>query len=112
MRNLLKLSIVVDPDPYVFGPPGSGFFHYFVRIRILPSKSKNSKKNLHLSLLFCDFLLFIPMKTDVNIPSKNNKQKNLNKKLICVSILSATEEKSRIRISKSVVRIRTKMSQH
>jgi hypothetical protein len=20
-------SSVVDPDPYVFGPPGSGFFH-------------------------------------------------------------------------------------
>jgi hypothetical protein len=49
------------------------------------------------------------MKTDVNVPSKSNTQKKL-KNLFFVGILSATDEKSRIRTRnrsrKPVVRIR------
>jgi hypothetical protein len=43
------------PDPYIFGPPGSGFGSFY--------------------LLF-DFLT---LKNDVNVPSKSNKQKNFFK---------------------------------
>jgi hypothetical protein len=46
------------------------------------------------------------MKTDVNVPSKRNKQKTLKNNLFFVGILSATDEKSRIRIRMSVVQIR------
>ncbi len=77
-------------------------------IKIPPPKKKNI-----LWLLF-DFL---SMKTDVNVPSKNNKQKNFEKEnLFFVGILSATDEKSRVRIRKSAVRtlgsgsVDTKMS--
>jgi hypothetical protein len=38
---------VVDPDPYVFGPPGSASHKYGTDpAPDLPSSSKNSKKNL------------------------------------------------------------------
>jgi hypothetical protein len=55
-----------NPDPY------------FVRIRILPSTSKKSNKTLisTINLLIFDFL---SMKTDVNVTSKRNKQKNFEK---------------------------------
>jgi hypothetical protein len=43
-----------------------------------------------------------------NVPSKRNKQKTFEKKLVGIS--SATDENSRIRIRKSAVRIRTNMS--
>jgi hypothetical protein len=45
------------------------------------------------------------MYQNVPVPSKNNKQKYLGKKTF-FGISSATDEKSRIRILKSVVRIR------
>jgi hypothetical protein len=48
-------------------------------------------------MLFCDFL---SLKTDVNVHSKSNKQKTF------FGIMKATDENSRIRIRKSVVRIR------
>ncbi len=48
--------------------------HYFVRIRILPSTSQNSKKNLDF-YYFVTSLDFLPMKTDVNALSKRNKHK-------------------------------------
>jgi hypothetical protein len=41
--------------------------HYFVRVRIEHPQA-NSKKNLD----FC----YLPMKTDVNVPSKSNRQNN------------------------------------
>jgi hypothetical protein len=56
------------PDPHVFGPPGSGSFYQqakIVRKPLIPT--------------VCDFL---PLKNDVNVPSKSNKQKNLYKKLV------------------------------
>jgi hypothetical protein len=64
----------------------------FVRIRILSSKSKKSKKNL-------DFYNFLPLfgflllKTDVNVPSKA---------IFFVGILLAIDAKSRIRIQSVV----------
>jgi hypothetical protein len=39
------------------------------------------------------------MKTDVNVPSKSNKQKFFEKNLVFVGILKATDDKCRIRIS-------------
>ncbi len=38
------------------------------------------------------------MKTDVNVPSKSNKQKKFSKKLVFVGILKINDENSRIRI--------------
>ncbi len=80
--------------------------HYFVRIqiciriRILPSTSKKLRKTL-ISPFFVTSYWLLSLKTDVNVPSKNIKQKTLKENL-----LSVTEEKSRLRIRKSVVRIR------
>ncbi len=57
--------------------------------------SKKSKENLD----FYYFLLlfyFLPLKTDVKMPSKSNKQKPIKPFFVC--ILSATDEKNRIRI--------------
>jgi hypothetical protein len=52
------------------------------------SFSKNSKKNLDFSFLFCDFFDFLSMKSDVNVvPSKSNMQKNSFKK-ICFLLAS------------------------
>ncbi len=115
-----NITSVVDPDPYVFGPFKSGSLFctdpdpYFLRIRILPTTSKKINKTLISTILWLLFD-FLSMKTDVNVPSKSNKQKKLwKKKYFFVGILSATNENSRsrirIRIRKSVVCIRTKMS--
>ncbi len=74
------MGSVVDPDPSLF-----------VRILILPSTSKNSKKNLDCYLLL---FVFSSLKTDVNVTSKSNKQKNvINLCFTFVAILSATDEK-------------------
>jgi hypothetical protein len=64
---------VVDLDPYVFGPPGSGSI-MFVQIRILPSSSKSSKTLISTALLLL-FYDFLSSKKDVNVPSKSNKKK-------------------------------------
>ncbi len=57
--------------------------HYFVRIRILPSISQNSTKNLDFYHFVISFY-FLSMKTDVNAPSKRYKHK-------IFASLSATE---------------------
>jgi len=44
------------------------------------SSSKNSKKNLD-SYCFVTFFCLLTLKNDVNVPSKSNKQKNLEKKI-------------------------------
>jgi hypothetical protein len=51
---------VADPDPHVFGPPGSGSIsaEAWIRIRVLLSSSKNSKKNLDSYCFVTSFLLF------------------------------------------------------
>ncbi len=79
--------------------------YYSVRIRILPSTIKKSKKKPWF-LLFCDFLLTFVYENWCKCAFKSTKEKNLEIKLFFVGILSATDEKSRIRIRKSVVRIR------
>jgi hypothetical protein len=70
----LFISSVADPDPPVFGPPGSGstsqrygfgsvsFYHHakIVRKTLMPS-----------------IFDFLSLKNDVNVPSKSNKQKKL-----------------------------------
>ncbi len=61
------MTNVVDPDPYVFGPPGSGSFHH---------QEKKSKK-----------------KTYVNVSSKSNKQKNLEKNAFCWHLVSHWRKK-------------------
>jgi hypothetical protein len=85
-----------DPDPSLFCTDAD-------------QKAKKVRKALVstiLSLLF-DFL---SIKTDVDVRSKSTviSKKTLKKKLIFVGILSATDEKSRIRIRirQSVVRTR------
>jgi hypothetical protein len=58
-----------NPDPRVFGPPGSGsgsFYHH----------AKNGKKNLD-SSYFVTLFEFLSLKTDVNVASKGHKQKKL-----------------------------------
>ncbi len=71
------------PDPYNFGPPGSGSFH---------KQATKFRKTWFLSL-----------KTDVNVPTKSNNQCKLEKKLIfCRHLFKVTDEKGRIRISNQV----------
>ncbi len=72
-----------------------------VRIRILLSPSKNSKKTLDFYCFATSLGLLISeaLKNDVNVPSKSNKQKKFS-----VGILKVTNEKSRIRIHQSEVR--------
>ncbi len=75
-----------------------------IRIRIIPSTSKKIKKILDVTVLWLhNNLLFL--KTDVNVHSVSDKQRNLTKIYFCI-ILKATEEKSRIRIRNQVVWIR------
>jgi hypothetical protein len=60
------------PDPY---PLVRGVNPDLDPSIILPSSSKNSKKNLD-SYCFVTSLDFLSLKNDVNVPSKSNKQKN------------------------------------
>jgi hypothetical protein len=71
-----------SPDPHVFGPPGSGY-----------GSGSGSF-----------YLDFLSLKNYVNVPSKNNKHKNLIKKLVFVYLLKDNDENSRIRIQ---IRIHT-----
>ncbi len=48
----------------------------WIRIRILLSSCKNSKKNLD-SYYLVTLFDFLSLKNDVNVPSKSNKQKKL-----------------------------------
>ena len=82
--SVADLDLNLDPYPHVFGPPRSGsisqrygsgsgscsgsgsFYHH----------AKNSKKNLD-SYYFVTLFDFLPLKNDVNVASKSNKQKKL-----------------------------------
>ena len=56
------------PDPYVFGPPGSGsFYHRAIIVR----------KTLILTILLGTLFDFLSLKNDVNVASKSYKQKKL-----------------------------------
>jgi hypothetical protein len=61
--NVISIS-VVDPDPYVFGPSGSGFHYRAKKVRNL---------DFYCFVTYYDFL---SLKTDVNVPSRRNRQKN------------------------------------
>jgi hypothetical protein len=108
-----RCSSVADlnPDPHVFGPPGSGSisqrygcgsgsgsgtFYYH---------GKNNQKNLdsHYFVTLFDFLSF---KNDANVPSKSNKQKKCLRNKFFVAILKVIDENSRIRIHLSEAWIR------
>jgi hypothetical protein len=87
---------------YVFGHPGSGsisqetqrygsgsgsrsFYHQAKEVR---------KTSIPTGLTS---YVFLSLKNDVNVPSKSNRQKKLDKKLFLITILKVTEENSRIR---------------
>ncbi len=83
----------MDPDlqdPYVFEPPGSGsvIIFYGSGSGSFHQQAKKVRKTLIFTILRLLFD-FLSMKTDVNVPSKSKKQKNL----FFVGILSATDEK-------------------
>jgi hypothetical protein len=70
----------------------------WIRIRILLSSCKNSKKN-HDSYYFVTLFDFLSLENYVNVPSNSNKQKKcLNKNCFLIGILKVNDEKSRIRI--------------
>jgi hypothetical protein len=54
-------------DPYAFEPPGSGSV---IILYGSGSFHQQAKK------VFCDFFEFLSLQTDVNVPSKSNKQAN------------------------------------
>jgi hypothetical protein len=64
-----------DPDPLVRGMDPNPD-PLWIRIRILLSSCKNSKKNLG-SYYFVTLFDFLSLKNDVNVASKSNKQKKL-----------------------------------
>ncbi len=66
-----------------------------IRIRILLSSSKNCENNIE-SYCFVTSYDFLSFKNDVNVLSKRNKKKNLEKKL--VDVFKITDENSRIQI--------------
>ena len=104
MNDIIVRSSVADPDPHVFGPPGStsqrygsgsgscsGFGSFYHQAKIV----RKTLITTVLQLLF-DFLS-LKNTGNVNVlPSKNNKQKTLIN--IFVGILKVTDEKRRIRI--------------
>jgi hypothetical protein len=69
-----------DPNPHVFGPPGSGSicqsYGFGSGSRSVYHQAKNKKKKPWLQLL-CDFFLLFIFENDVNAPSTSNKQKKL-----------------------------------
>ncbi len=86
-----SLIIDVDPDPYIFGPPGSGSIIIntdpaLARIRIhhylygsgfgtFHHQAKIVWKTLIFTVLWLLYD-FLSLKNDVNLPSKSNQQKN------------------------------------
>ena len=60
---------IADLDPYVFGPPGSGFFYH---------RAKIVRKTLILTV-FCLLHDFLSLKYDVNVPSKSKNRKTFLK---------------------------------
>jgi hypothetical protein len=60
-----------------------------IRIRILPSTSRKSKKNLD----FCYFF-FLSLMTDVNVPLKSNKQQVWGKFFVVVGICQSLTKKA------------------
>jgi hypothetical protein len=74
---------VADPDPHVFGPPGSGSGSTCQRYGSgsFYRHAKIVKKNLD-SYYFVTLFEFLSLKNDLNVASKSHKQKNCIKKLV------------------------------
>ncbi len=75
------------------GPPVSGSVSIFTDPNLDPNPSINKQKRKKKHYFYNIFSLrfdFLSSKTDVNVPSKSNKQKNL----LFVGILSAIDEKA------------------
>ncbi len=85
----------MDPDPFIFGPPGSGF--------LKTSTITKSKKNLDFYYFFLLLFFFLFLKTDVNLPSKSKKQ---NVFFVVSDEKSRIRSRIRIRIRRSMVRFR------
>ncbi len=93
MQSCVLFS-VVDLDPYVFGPPGSG-----IVIILYGSGSGLGSGSFHqlakkvrktlISTIFWVLFDILSMKTDINVPSKINKQKIFEKNLYFVGFLPA-----------------------
>jgi hypothetical protein len=75
----IQESSVTDPDPYVFGPPGSFLL------------SKKVRKTLNPTLLWLLYD-FLSLKNDENVVSKSNKLKKLWKQHFLVAILKVTDK--------------------
>jgi hypothetical protein len=65
IKTTIYASVVV-PDPYVFGPPGS-FYHQEKLVR---------KPVISSVLSIFDFMTFLSLQTDENVPLKSKKEKN------------------------------------
>jgi hypothetical protein len=92
-----KADFSLEKVPYLssghtFQCSGSGstrstcFWASWIRIRILLSSCKNSKKNLD-SFHFVTLFDFLSLKNDVNVPSKSNEKKKF---LLKISFLLAS----------------------
>jgi hypothetical protein len=80
---------VLDPDPLVRGmdqDPDPSII-----------KPKVVRKTLF-STVFGDFFYFLPLKTDVKVPSKSSMRKNFLQHSFFVGVLKVNDENRRIRI--------------
>ncbi len=95
------MFLSLDPDP---------LSEVWIRIRILLSVSKNSKKNLDSYCFVTSFGLFLSLKNNLYVPSKGNKQKTFFLNLFFVGILKVSDENLLVRGMDPRIRIHTKMS--
>jgi hypothetical protein len=65
IRRIRKFLDLPDPDPSVFVR-----IRIWIRSRILPSSSKNSKNTLDFYCFVASLYDFLSVKNDVNVPSK------------------------------------------
>ncbi len=70
IRSIKCLSSVADPDEYVLGPSGSWSWSFYHHAKIV-------RKTLIPTVLWLLYG-FLSLKYDMNVPSKINRQKNLN----------------------------------
>ncbi len=81
---------VADPDPHVFGPPGSGSISQ--RYGSGSGSFYHQAKKVRKTLIPTALWLFI-FENVVHVPSKSNKQKNCLKNLFFVGILGRSVTK-------------------
>jgi hypothetical protein len=87
-----KLKVIKKSQNQCSGSGSAGstcFWASRIRIRILLSSCKNSRKNLD-SYHFVTLFDFLSLKNYVNVPLKSNKQKNCVKIVLKISFLLAS----------------------